>query len=79
MMPVIDQALPEHVVLVDVMLEMFVDRGTIVAPRISSEQLVAAGSRQHDLDEFAGQLGGVEIRVALSDAGLLDVPGEALA
>ena len=47
------QPLPEAVVLVDVVVEVVVDDRAVVAPRVAGEQLVAAGARQHDLDELA--------------------------
>src|SRR4051812_36545850 len=70
---VADQALPEQVIFVDIMVEVVVDDGAIVAPGIAAEQFVAAGAAQHHLDELAGQLGRVEIRVALADARFLEM------
>ena len=50
--------------------------GTIIAPRVAAEELVAPGARQHDLDELAGELGDVEVGIALADARLLQMPGQ---
>ena len=71
-----DQPLPEAVVLVDVVLEVVVDDRPVVTPRIAAEQLVAARSGEHDLDELRCELGGVEVRIALADARLLEMPHE---
>ena len=47
------QPLPEAVVLVDVVVEVVVHDGAVVAPGIAAEQLVAARPREHHLDEAA--------------------------
>src|ERR1051326_2963303 len=69
-----DQALPVPIVFIYVMLEIVVDDGTIVAPGVAAEQLVATRAGQYDLNKLAGKLGHVEIRVALTEPRLLDVP-----
>jgi hypothetical protein len=51
-----DQPLPELVVLVDVVLEVLIDHGAVVAPGIAAEQFVATGAREDHLDELAGKL-----------------------
>ncbi len=71
------QPLPEAVVLVHVVVEVLVHHGAVVAPGVAAEQLVAAGARERHLHEARGQLGGVEVGVALPHARLLEVPGQA--
>ena len=68
-----DEPLPEPEVPVDVVVEPGALSRAKVPPGIAGEQLVAAGTREHDLPEAAGELRRVEVRVALPDARLLDV------
>ena len=70
------QPLPEGVVLLHVIVGAEVVDGAVVAPRIAAVQLVAAGPREHDLDELAGQPRHVEIRIALADAQVLLMPDQ---
>ena len=59
------------------MLEVVVYDSAVIAPRVAAEELVAARPRQHDLAEPARELRGVEVGIALPDAGLLEVPDQA--
>src|SRR5262249_6331293 len=70
------QALPEGKVLLDVVIEVVVDDSAIVAPGVAAKELVAAGSRQHYLDELRGEAGGGKVGGKLADARLFQVPGE---
>src|SRR5262245_52866742 len=70
------KALPEVKVLVDIVLEVIVDHGAVVAPRISREQLVAPRTRKDHLNEFRGQAGGVVVWITLADACFLEMPSE---
>jgi hypothetical protein len=58
---VVHQALPEAVILVDIVVEVARYRAAVVAPGVAAEEFVAASARQHDLHELAGQLGRVEV------------------
>jgi len=71
------EALPVAVVSVDVVVEVRADGCAVVAPGVAAEEFVAAPAREDYLDELGGELRGVEVGVALADAGLFEVPCEA--
>src|SRR5215207_6757810 len=58
------QSMQKAVVLLQVVLEVVVDHGAVVAPRVAGEELVAADAGQYDLDELAREARDVEVRIA---------------
>ncbi len=70
------QAAPEGVVLRDVVVDVLIDDGAVVAPGVPGKQLVAARTGQDHLDESAREAGKIVVGVGLPDPGVLEVPGE---
>src|SRR5437588_12392815 len=70
-----NQSLPE-VVVATREVAAFTAKRAVVPPRITTEQLVAACARQDYFHELAGQSGHVEVRVALSNSQVLEVPDQ---
>src|SRR5262249_18178541 len=73
-----NEALPEVVILRDVVFKTVVAYGPVIAPRIAAEDFIAAGTRENDLNELARQLRGVEDRITLANPWLLEMPDQAL-
>src|ERR1700730_2957524 len=73
-----DQPLPKVIILRYIVLEVVVAHCVVIAPRIASEDLVAASAREHYLDELSSELGGIENRIGLADPRLLEMPDEPL-
>ncbi len=63
-----NEAVPIHVVLVDVVLEVATGACAKITPGIAGKQFVTAGSGQHDFDELARELGDIVIGITLADA-----------
>src|SRR5262245_42614023 len=73
-----NEALPELVILRDVVFKIIVAYSPVIAPRIAAEDFIAASTRENDFDKLTRQLRGVEDRIALANPRLLEMPDKTL-
>ena len=67
------EALPEEVVLVDVILKMIVGNSAIVSLRVTGKQFIAPCASQSDFYKFRSQFGHIPVGIALANTWFLKV------